>query len=122
MKVEKKREKQNFIWRKILIVFGWILLWQIAALLIDNSILLETPIAVLKRLFEDLQTREYYKTVGNTMLYINAGFLLGLIFAILCSIFAWKQKIIEEILAPLVQFLKAAPIACFIVLLLIWKE
>ncbi len=120
MKVEKKREKQNFIWRKILIVFGWILLWQIAALLIDNSILLETPIAVLKRLFEDLQTREYYKTVGNTMLYINAGFLLGLIFAILCSIFAWKQKIIEEILAPLVQFLKAAPIACFIVLLLIW--
>lgn len=120
MKVSKKVESKNFIWRKLLIVLFWLIVWQILSWIIDNSILMEGPIGVAKRLVEDVQTADYYKTVGASLLRINLGFFLGLLLAVLCSILAWKQSVIEEVLSPIVQFLKAAPIACFIVLLLIW--
>ncbi len=120
MKVSKNEQSKNFIWKKLLIVFFWLIVWQILSWIVDNAILLEGPIGVLKRLIEDLQTKDYYKTVGASLIRMNAGLVLGVLLAVLLSICAWKQKIVEEFLAPLVQFLKAAPIACFIVLLLIW--
>lgn len=120
MKVSKKEKTKNFIWRKFLIILFWLIVWQILSFIIDNSILMEGPIGVAKRLWEDIKTLDYYKTVGASLLRINLGFSFGLLLAVLCSILALKQSVIEEVLSPLVQFLKAAPIACFIVLLLIW--
>lgn len=120
MKVEKKKEKKNFIWRKIFIVLFWLLVWQILAWGIGNNILLEGPLAVVKRLVEDLQTAEYYQTVGASLFRIVGGFLCGMVLAVLFGIVSGKYKLAEELLMPVVQFLKAAPITCFVVLLLIW--
>lgn len=113
-------KKTKVILRKTTIILGWILLWQVAAWLIHNSILLEGPLAVLKRFVSDAKNIEYYCVIGRTLLTINGGFLIGMILAVIFSVFAWKSKLLEEILSPIVHFLKAAPIACFIVLLLIW--
>lgn len=120
MKVSQKEKSKNFILQKLLIVLFWLIVWQILSRVIDNAILLEGPIEVVKRLIDDLQTKDYYHTVGASLLRMNAGLVLGILLAVLLSICAWKQKILEELFAPLVQFLKTAPIACFIVLLLIW--
>ncbi len=115
-----KKKSKSWIGKKIVILIFWLLLWQIVAFLIDNPILLEGPLGVLKRLIEDLKTKEYYMTILASLIRINGGFLLGMFLAILFSIWAWKMKWLKALLAPLVQFLKSAPIACFIVLILIW--
>lgn len=106
--------------RKIAIICGWLLLWQAAAIVIHNSILLEGPFGVLRRLFLDTKSLEYYRIIGHTLVTINGGFLLGMLLAVVLSGLAWKSPLLEEILSPVVHFLKASPIACFIVLLLIW--
>lgn len=120
MKVDKKRKPKKTIWHKLLIVLFWLLLWQIVAWSIGNVILLEGPIGVVKRLLEDLQTLEYYRTVGTSVFRIMCGLLCGVFFAVILGVLAWKQKSVEEMFQPLIQFLKAAPITCFVVLLLIW--
>lgn len=120
MKVDRKIGQKNFIWRKLIIVFFWLVVWQIVAWSVGNIILLEGPIGVVKRLFEDLQTVEYYQTVGASVLRIMGGLLCGVLLAVILGILAWKQRVAEEILLPLIQFIKAAPITCFVVLLLIW--
>ena len=120
MEVKKRNKNQNFIWRKSFIILFWLLVWQLLAWLVGNKILLEGPLTVIKRLFEDLQTTVYYQTVGASLLRIVGGFLCGTILAVVVSIIAGKYPLAEEILMPVVQFLKAAPITCFVVLLLIW--
>lgn len=120
MKVEQKNRTKNFIWRKLLIVLFWLIVWQIIAFSIHNPILLEGPIGVGKRFLEDLLTVQYYKTVGASVVRIMGGLLCGIVLAVVFSVFSWKQRLLEEFLMPLIQFLKAAPITCFVVLLLIW--
>lgn len=120
MDAERGKEKKNFILKKLLIVLFWLIVWQAVSLLVGNAILLEGPIAVIKRLLSDLGTIEYYRTVGESLLRIVGGFLCGTVLAVVLGILAWKNKLFEQVLLPMVQFLKAAPIACFVVLLLIW--
>ncbi|MBQ8038361.1 MAG: ATP-binding cassette domain-containing protein [Lachnospiraceae bacterium] len=104
----------------MLIIFFWLLVWQGVAWIVGNKILLEGPIGVAMRLIEDLQTLEYYQTVGLSVLRIMGGLTCGLILAVCLGVLSWKQKTVEEFLLPLIQFFKAAPITCFVVLLLIW--
>lgn len=120
MKVEKGSENKKFIWRKILIIVFWLLVWQMLAWMVGNSILLEGPLAVCKRLYEDLQTAEYYQIVGASVLRIVGGFMCGMLAAVLFSVASAKFKLFEEVFMPVVQFFKSAPITCFVVLLLIW--
>ena len=120
MKVEKGREKKNFIWRKVLIIVFWLFVWQMLAWIVDSTILLEGPIAVCNRLFEDFRTVEYYLTVGASVLRIAGGFVCGMLIAVLFSVVSAKSKLFEEVFMPVVQFFKSAPITCFVVLLLIW--
>ena len=120
MKAERQNKEKNFIWRRLVIVLFWLAVWQIIAICIDNSILLEGPVGVGKRLIADLQTLEYYKTVAASILRIMGGLLSGVLVAVLLGILSWKIGWAEELFKPLVQFVKAAPITCFVVLLLIW--
>ena len=114
------RKKANAWIRKLVVITFWLLVWQILAWCIDNSILLESPIGVGMRLLEDLQKAAYYQTVFVSVLRMMSGMILGVLTAVFCSVFSWKNVLVEELLEPVVHFLKAAPIACFIVLLLIW--
>lgn len=120
MKTDKKKKEKKFIWKKGLIILFWLLFWQILAWVIDNKILLEGPIGVLTYLVKDIQTIEYYRTVCASLIRIMSGVLSGAILAIAFGSLAYKKKWMEDFLLPVIQFMKSAPITCFVVLLLIW--
>lgn len=120
MKTGKKISSKNFIWKKSLIVLFWLLVWQILAWIIKNEILLEGPIGVLKHLITKLQTFEYYRTVFLSVLRIMGGLVSGVLLSVILSGLTYKKSWIEELFLPVIQFLKSAPITCFVVLLLIW--
>lgn len=120
MKNYHKKEDKSPIWRKILIVLAWLFIWEIVAQIVGNKILLEGPLGVLKRLFADLQTISYYKTVIFSVFRIMSGLLTGMILAVVLGVFSYRSRCIEELVMPVIQVLKAAPITCFVVLLLIW--
>lgn len=120
MKTDKKKNEKKFIWKKGVIILFWLLVWQILAWVIDNKILLEGPIGVLNYLIQDLQSIEYYRTVFASLFRIMSGVLSGVILAIVFGSLAYKKGWMGNFLSPVIQFMKSAPITCFVVLLLIW--
>ncbi|MFV0381564.1 MAG: ABC transporter permease [Breznakia sp.] len=106
--------------RKILIIFLWLLIWQGASIWIDEKILLVSPISVLFRLFELMQTISFWSSIASSLIRIMFGFGIGFLFAILFAILSYRFFIIKEFLYPFVLTLKSVPVASFIILILIW--
>lgn len=85
-----------------------------------NDILLAGPVQTLLRLIHDAGTSAFWLSIGVTFLHILIGFCISLVLAIVLSFCSWKFRLVEELLAPLVSFMKSVPVVCIIVLLLMW--
>lgn len=105
---------------KVLAVMLALILWEIAALKIDSSIILVTPVQVLGRLFTIWHEPDFAGTVWFTMYHIVGGFLAGLLCGIICAVLAYICKPVEYILWPWMVTIKAVPVASFVVICLIW--
>ncbi|MCD7737984.1 MAG: ATP-binding cassette domain-containing protein [Lachnospiraceae bacterium] len=106
--------------RKSLIILGWLLLWQLLSLWVDNQILLVGPVTTLAALVQRVVTLAFWKTVWFSFLRIGAGFLLGFFAGFLLAALSARFQILEEIFSPFMTLVKAVPVASFVVLFLIW--
>ena len=106
--------------RKVLIILGWICLWQILAAVIHNEILMVGPLQVLSALFRMVQEPSFWLSIAATMSRIIGGFLAGCVLGIVLAWLAYENDLISDILQPMMLFLKAVPVVSFIVLILIW--
>ena len=85
-----------------------LVVWEIAARMLDQKILLASPWDVLLAFGELLHTPEFYQAV--------AGSFVGSI----CAVISAKVHLIEILLWPYMAAVKAAPVASFIILCLVW--
>ncbi len=107
--------------KKICIFVMWLLIWQIAATLIDNDILLAGPIEVGKTLGKLLVEKEFYGICMASVGRILAGFLLAFAGGILAGALSYAFPFIKEVLEPVLAVMKSIPVVSFVVLLLIWQ-
>jgi len=89
-------------------------------MIINQGLLLASPIDVLVRLFTLIREPEFLKTVGFSFSRISLGFLAGLIIGLLLAILASRFEWVEIMLSPLMVTIKTVPVASFIILALIW--
>lgn len=118
MKTSIIRNKK-FIKRTIIVLI-WLTIWEMVSLFVSNDILLVGPVDVLRTLAMKLWEVEFYKSIGLSVLRIVGGFLIGSLVGGLLAICSWKSHFIEDFCKPFMSFVKAAPIASFVVLFLIW--
>lgn len=95
----------------------WIIIWQIGSMLIGKDILLASPMSVLKSFSSLIFDKVFQMAIGFSLGRIFIGFLLA---SILGIIFAYSNKIIRDIISLPIEIMRAAPIASFVVLVLIW--
>lgn len=91
-----------------------------AALAADNEILLAGPGETFRELWDMLRNERVYRAAADSLLRIGAGFFGGFICGVALAAAGWRFPLVEEALAPAIRFLKAVPVASFVVLLLIW--
>ena len=106
--------------RKGMIIAGWLLIWQLISLLVDNHILLVGPIETFRTLLELLPQGVFWSACFATCGRIAAGFVLGTCLGIVLAACSAKYMLVEEILAPFFTIMKAMPVASFVVIFLIW--
>lgn len=106
--------------KKMVIAVCWIFMWQLAAALVGNRILLVGPLQTLQALGERALRGDFWLSVGHSLLRIGAGFTSGLAMGLLLAAGSSRYKLLEEVLAPVMALLKAIPVASFVVLFLIW--
>lgn len=95
-------------------------LWQIAALLLDQKLLLVSPIAVAQRLLTIWREQNFFSTIWFSFCRIVFGFLLGFIIGTVLGILSGRLKLLENLLWPFVITIKSVPVASFVIISLIW--
>ena len=106
--------------KKTLITCFWLLIWQLGAMLINNDIIMASPLQTIVVMFQSIITLTFWASILFTMLRILLGFLLAFVLALALGLLAWRWHFLSELLAPAITFIKSVPIVCFIVMLLIW--
>ena len=99
-----KRHKQFF--QRLGAAAFWLAVWQCAAMAVGQEVFLVSPVQALRTLLQLLPQAEFWQRVGFSSGRILLGFGLGVV--------------VRVLLAPVLQLVKATPVASFIILALVW--
>lgn len=94
--------------------------WQLAAVLIGNRLLLVGPIQAAKRLLELLGEKTTWQALGFTFSRISLGFLLAFLTALFLAALSARFPLAETLLRPYILAIQTVPVASFIVIALLW--
>lgn len=98
----------------------WITVWQLVSLAVASPLLLPGPFPVAKRIFQLCLTSRFWQTacvsLGRILLGIVTALFLGVVTAVVCRRF----RIAGALIVPIVNVIKATPVASFIMLALLW--
>lgn len=106
--------------RKIWILAGWLVVWQLISVWVGNNILMVGPLETLEALWINSITADFWKTIGCSLLRIATGFFAGAFVGLMLAALSARFRIVEEIFSPVLSLMKAIPVASFVVLFLIW--
>lgn len=98
----------------------YLLLWTIAARVVDVPLLLPAPAAVMTRLLSLLPQRTFWLTLGGTLLRTLEAYVLGVALAVLLAALCCRFRAADLLLSPLLSAVRATPVTSFIVLALVW--
>ncbi len=89
-------------------------------MLLDQSLLLVSPVAVAERLFALMGEAEFWQTVAFSFSRIVLGFFLALAAGVILAALAASSRVFEIFMWPYIAIIKAIPVASFIIMSLIW--
>jgi NitT/TauT family transport system permease protein len=104
---------------RLLAILFWMSVWQLAAIAVSQEFLLTSPLRVLERLYVLLQQSDTYAAALLSGGRILLGFLSGAAFGILLALLSQRFRLVRELALPLVNALRAVPVASFVVLAII---
>ena len=105
---------------KALAVIFALLVWQTAAVAVDQSILLVSPTDVALRMTTIWQVDGFASSIWFSFYHIAGGFLIALVSGILLAALSGRFKWVETALWPFMITVKTVPVASFVVICLIW--
>ena len=118
---EKTRMKQKIKRRYgAAAVMFWLAVWQLAAAAIGQEVFLVSPLQAAGTLVQLLPQPDFWQRVGFSAGHILLGFLLGAVCSVVCSVAAERWVWVDALLSPVMQLVKATPVASFIILALVW--
>ena len=98
----------------------WLLLWEFLYLAVGKDVILPSPANTVKVITAVFFTADFWLPVLNTMLRIVEGFLLAVVSGAIFAVITNRSSVLRALLTPLFSIIKAAPVASFIILMLIW--
>lgn len=101
-------------------ILFWVAVWQFAAVYVNQSVLLVSPLVVCQTLWQLLFTPSFWQAAAGSVVHILGGFLLALLAGVALAVLAARFGFIKTLLSPLILTVKSVPVASFIILVLLW--
>ena len=105
----------------------WLGVWQLSAFLVDwrlegrgNELLLPYPLSVLAALGELAREPSFWGNVGTTLLRVVIGLAAGYCLGAALAALTCRSRWCDRLLSPAIRVVRAAPVASFILLVLLW--
>ncbi len=105
---------------KLFVACFWLLIWELVSRWVGQELFLASPVAVFRTLLVLVQTMDFWQTIFFSSLRIITGFAIALLSGTILAILAYRFRLIEELISPLMRIIKAMPVASFIILALVW--
>lgn len=111
VEVKKKRaargEKVKTTIRKILSIFGGIIVWYILSHTIMTKV--PDPIVTIQGTIETIQTPWFYKSIGYSILRVYAGFCLGTLIGLPLGLLMGWLPLVRDFTFPVFETLRPMP-------------
>ena len=98
----------------------WLALWQWAAVAVGQEVFLVSPLRALGTLARLIPTADFWARVGFSSGRILLGFALGCVCSVVLAVAARLSGAAEVLFDPVMQLVKATPVASFVILALVW--
>ena len=105
--------------RAVVLLF-WLLVWGAVAAILDNKILLASPVETFQTLLSLIVEGSFWASIFYSFLRITLGFLLALITGSILAVLSHLFPLIKELVNPVLRLMKSIPVASFIILALLW--
>ena len=106
--------------RSIISFAAAILVWQLAASILNEPLLLSSPIDVIKRMATIWKEPYFFYSIYVSAKNIFIGFFTALFLAVLLGAISARYRFFETLLMPYLTSMKAVPVASFVILALLW--
>ena len=114
------RDKWRRFLRAAAVTAFWLAIWWGLAALVQQEILIPTPLAVCKTLWGLLPTAEFWGSVATSLTRIVLGFCAALLLGTVLAVLTARFALVRAVFSPLLHIIRAAPVASFIILALVW--
>lgn len=98
----------------------WIGLWWLLAAAVGTELLIPSPPRVAAVLFEKIVTAPFWIAVGASFARVTVGFAAAVAFGALLGFLTARFSLLRTLFSPPLHIVRAAPVASFILLALIW--
>ena len=114
----------NKAWRQTAktgaVLLFWLTAWYLLAAIVDRELLLPGPVAVWNSFCRLIVSDKFWLTALGSLARILLGFSLGMAGGLLLALVMYASPWVGALLSPLVKAVRAAPVASFIILALVW--
>ena len=117
---ERTMNQHKQLFERLAAAAFWLAVWQCAAMAVGQEVFLVSPVQALGTLVQLLPQAEFWQRVVFSAGRILLGFGLGVLSSAVLAVAAEKWEWVDALLAPVMQLVKATPVASFIILALVW--
>ena len=117
--IDKKMTSARVIARCAPAIF-WLAIWQAASMLDGSGVLLCGPLDALLALCRLVCAQAFWSSICFSTLCIVAGVVGGYLIAAVLAAASWHARAVRALLQPALLAIKSTPVACVVVILLIW--
>ncbi|MBR0326221.1 MAG: ABC transporter permease subunit, partial [Clostridia bacterium] len=106
------------------VILFWLGVWQIAASLANRGLIIDipTPITTVAALIRMVPKRAFLLAVIGSVGRIVLGYLIAAVSGILCALAAHRFPLFKALTSPILQMIRAVPVAAFIILVYLWLK
>lgn len=111
--------KSNF--KKIIGAAILFLIWSVAALIVNDEIILPKLSSVIERLFLNIGNGSIFKPLIITTYRVLFGIVVSIVLAIITSYMSYKFKL-EDYLSPFITLMRAIPVVSMVLIILFFTN
>ncbi|HOV37953.1 MAG TPA: ABC transporter permease subunit [Spirochaetales bacterium] len=105
---------------RLLSLAGFLLMWKLASLWMDSTILLPSPEETFIEIWVLLRSEGFYLSLSATLVRGIAGFIISVGSGIIVGIMAGRSAVFREFIRPYLTVIQSTPVLAIILLALIW--
>ena len=98
----------------------WLVIWQLASMAVGQALILPGPVEVLAAICRLVPTVSFWTKVGFSAARIICGMLAACALALILAAASKASNAVRVLARPPLLAMKATPVVCVVVLLLIW--